>query len=51
MHPEPHLRTLIEAGGCRESDEKIDYVIYSQHLHASLEKSLGLNIKRTHDIL
>ena len=30
LHPETHLKILLEAGGMDETDEKIDYVIYSQ---------------------
>jgi Ca2+-binding EF-hand superfamily protein len=51
LHPEPHLPTLIKAGGARETDDRIDYVIYSQNLHKSIEKALGLNIKKTHEHL
>ena len=29
LHPEPHMKTLLEAGSVRETDDKIDYVIYS----------------------
>lgn len=29
LHPEPHMKALMEAGGVRESDEKVDYVIYA----------------------
>lgn len=29
-HPEQHLEMLLEAGGARESDERIDYVSFAQ---------------------
>ena len=29
LHPEPHLKVLMEAGGIKETDDKFDYVIYS----------------------
>lgn len=46
LHPEPHMSVLIKAGGARETDERIDYVIYSQNLQAKIEKILGKGLKR-----
>ncbi len=29
LHPEPHISILLSAGGAKEGDEKIDYVVYT----------------------
>jgi len=29
LHPEPHMKILLEAGGIRENEDKLDYVLYS----------------------
>jgi Ca2+-binding EF-hand superfamily protein len=29
LHPEPHMEMLLEAGGARLQDERIDYVVFS----------------------
>jgi hypothetical protein len=41
----------MEAGDIRETDEKFDYVLYSQNLQLKIEKTLGLNVKRNHELL
>ena len=45
------MKILLEAGGQRETDERIDYVLYSQNLQAKIEKILGISIKKNHEIL
>lgn len=51
LHPEPHLSTLIKAGGFHENDETIDYVIYSDNLQKHIETVLKQNIKQSSDII
>ena len=53
LHPEPHMKTLLEAGGVREGNEdgKIDYVRYAENLQGRIEKELGLSIKKNHEVL
>ena len=51
LHPEPHVKLLLEAGGARETDEKIDYVVYSQNLQGHIEKILGLSVKKNFEIM
>lgn len=45
------MKTLINAGGYRETDEKIDYVIFCTNLTSTIEKTLGLNIKKSHELM
>lgn len=30
LHPEPHMKHLIVAGGAKESDDTIDIILFSQ---------------------
>jgi len=34
LHPEPHMPVLLKLGGYNETDEKVDYVVYSQQLES-----------------
>lgn len=34
LHPEPHMAVLLKLGGFNETDEKVDYVVYSQQLES-----------------
>ncbi len=51
LHPEPHIAMLIEAGGARQTDERIDYVTYVQVLEGKIAKQIGLNNKRNHELI
>jgi hypothetical protein len=41
LHPEPHLTTILQAGNARETDERIDYTVFSQKLEEKITKSLA----------
>jgi Ca2+-binding EF-hand superfamily protein len=51
LHPEPHMDTLKAAGGVLEGHDKIDYQIFSDKLYTQIQKTLGLNIKKSHELV
>lgn len=45
LHPEPYLTSLIRAGGANETDETIDFVIYSEKLLKHIDTILKYNVE------
>lgn len=42
---------LLEAGGAHQTDERIDYVVYSQQLQKKIDKSMGHSIKKNYKLM
>ena len=38
MNPEPHIGTILKAGGCGKSDKRIDYTDFSVNLEQEVQK-------------
>ena len=51
LHPEPHIPVLLKIGGATESDDKIDYVVFSQQLLSQVAKQAGMHTKRNNDLV
>lgn len=41
LHPEPHIQTILLAGNARETDERLDYTVFSQKLEEKILNTMS----------
>lgn len=51
LHPEPHMKHLIVAGGAKESDDTIDIILFSQQLQKNIDKELKIGMKKATEFI